>query len=1297
MIKRGLKWLSIGLGSLLLVLALTIVGLLFTNPGLNLILWGTQKALPELQVAETEGALFPRFTLHELQFDYPDLKLNVDARSVTLAVTPNCFFEPSVCIDELAVDGLRVQLPELPASEPSAEPEPGPEKVTTPLPVRLARLNLSDIELQLLGHQIQWQQLSSGLTFQGARLRLTPTLWQDIVVTLAASDGQTEPDPNGLVQAAATDSDPVAESDSSASAPVSPAQSLAQAEPPLSAAEPASNPASPQQALDELERIVLPEISLPLDIELVDFTMQRFRLEQPTPVVVDHLGIQGVIVGSRVEMKQLQLSMPQGDAELHGRVNLSGDYPLALDLAATVKDPIAAGQQLSLYANGSVADLDLKAKLTGPVEAEMAGQLQPLDADIPHKFGLVRVKGQWPLTGEPDYQFALAELTSSGSLQGYQLTLDGEAKGKQIPELAVTLAGEGDLNQIELQKFDLRTLGGQVQGQLMANWQAPINWSADLSLDKIQPGLQWPEAEGVISGALSTTGALTKQGGWQVDLPKLDINGVIRDYPLTVSGQLSAADKNGDGNIQARTPMLTLAHGPNRVTAKGEVDQQWRMNVTVDVADLAKSVPDVGGNVSGQVDLSGKMREPKIALGLNVANLTWQDQLAIDQISMRGQVQPLPDINADIKLAVRQVRYQQQIVQRVNLSLTGNQQQHDLALDVRSEYGSTSLALQGGLQLEPVLGWQGALQRMNLFSEQGNWRLEQPTELKFDGSKQALALQAHCWLQQSSRLCLDKDAELGQSGEAQLSLSDFNFQQVAMYIPNETKLTGSANATVQAKWDAKAPPQVKVQLTLPEGNVVQQLEQPLQIGWQSLTVNADLADNRLSADWALDIRDNGAISGEITIPDVLQQQKQLQGRLALAAINLDFLQSQMGEYSRVGADINADLAFAGPMLHPQVNGQLAIDQMMLSGEITPIDIQSGHMQLDFSGYQGVVSADIRTPDGVLKVAGDADWQDLAAWHANTRVYAERLRVDMPPMVKMVVVPDMTIAMKPNFAQITGDIGLPWGRIVVEELPTSAVSVSKDQVLLDKSLQPVDQDSAIPFLVETDVNISIGDDFKLSAFGLEGGLQGKLNVTRKNKAPFITGEVNIVDGSYRSFGQDLLITNGKILMNGPADQPYVAITAIRNPDNTRDDVTAGVKVTGPADAPEITIFSEPAMPQANALSYLLRGQDIDGEAGGSAVTTALIGLSLAKSGQVVGQIGEAFGVKDLQLDTAGSGDESKVTVSGYVLPGLQVKYGVGIFESVGEFTVRYRLLQNLYLEGVSGLNNAVDLLYQFEID
>ncbi len=152
-----------------------------------------------------------------------------------------------------------------------------------------------------------------------------------------------------------------------------------------------------------------------------------------------------------------------------------------------------------------------------------------------------------------------------------------------------------------------------------------------------------------------------------------------------------------------------------------------------------------------------------------------------------------------------------------------------------------------------------------------------------------------------------------------------------------------------------------------------------------------------------------------------------------------------------------------------------------------------------------------------------------------------------------------------------------------------------------------------------------------------------------------GEVNLRDGTYRSFAQELVIRKGQILFNGPADQPYLAIEAIRDPNNVEDDVIAGIRVSGPADEPTVEIFSDPAMPQQNALSYLLRGKNLDTESSGGgsgdAMTTALISMGLAKSGQLVGNVGEAFGVQDLALDTTGSGDDSQVTISGYIAPGF----------------------------------------------
>lgn len=810
--------------------------------------------------------------------------------------------------------------------------------------------------------------------------------------------------------------------------------------------------------------------------------------------------------------------------------------------------------------------------------------------------------------------------------------------------------------------------------------------------------MQWKEAEGDISGSLSTSGSLTEQGGWQVSLPKLDIDGILRGYPLNVEGQLEASDKNGKGeDIQLTTQGLALSHGPNQLSAKGKIDKQILMDVEVNFPDFAKSVPDLAGKMQGKVALRGSLKEPDINLDLALNQINWQQQANVETITLKGDVAPLPAPKANLSLIANNITYDDIKVDSADLEVSGDEKLHQLTLDVVSDLVSTSLEIEGTFKQKPEMIWDGALRRLTLSSQQGPWSLQKSTAVKVNIDKQLANVQAHCWLQAKSSVCLTEDISVGKSGQAKLAINDFNFDQIKQFLPPETKLQGSVNAQAFAKWAPEKKPEVTLSVNMPKGQVEQALEQPIKVGWDSFSFKAALAKDKLDAEWLFDVKDNGDLSGKVSLLNVSSEKPTIDGKVALSTFHLDFLAPLIGEYSLFKANMNTDLALSGDVMHPKVNGQFLIDQMKLQGEVTPIDINSGQVVINFKGHQADLDAGIITPDGKLEITGDADWRDLQDWRTRARVFAKELKVDMPPMVKIKVEPDMTIDVTPQLAKVEGNINLPWGRIVIEELPPSAVGVSSDTVILNKDLQPVDEVTAMPFNVETDINIKIGDDFQLAAFGLKGGLKGSLNVTQKDKGPFIVGEVNIVDGSYRSFGQDLVIEEGKILMNGPADQPYVSIKAIRNPDNTQDDVIAGVRVTGPASDPSVEIFSEPAMPQANALSYLLRGQDIDGESGGNAMTTTLIGLSLAKSGRVVGEIGEAFGVQDLQLDTAGSGDDSQVTVSGYILPGLQVKYGVGIFNSLGEFTVRYRLMQDLYLEAVSGVDSAVDLLYQFEFD
>lgn len=92
---------------------------------------------------------------------------------------------------------------------------------------------------------------------------------------------------------------------------------------------------------------------------------------------------------------------------------------------------------------------------------------------------------------------------------------------------------------------------------------------------------------------------------------------------------------------------------------------------------------------------------------------------------------------------------------------------------------------------------------------------------------------------------------------------------------------------------------------------------------------------------------------------------------------------------------------------------------------------------------------------------------------------------------------------------------------------------------------------------------------------------------------------------------------------------------------------------------------------------------------------LLGAGLSQAGGVVSGVVEAFGFSDVSVDSKGSGDDTQVTISGYIVPKLQLQYGVGVFTAINEVTLRYELVPRLYLQAMTGLSQAIDIFYKFE--
>ena len=116
MIKRMFqwsKWCSAALVMLLLLVSLLVGLALFTNLGLNSLVSLAEKAMPQLSVGSAEGALLPKFTLREVRFRDDALHLETSLDELGLAIDMGCFWQGQLCVDDLRLHGLALNLPEL--------------------------------------------------------------------------------------------------------------------------------------------------------------------------------------------------------------------------------------------------------------------------------------------------------------------------------------------------------------------------------------------------------------------------------------------------------------------------------------------------------------------------------------------------------------------------------------------------------------------------------------------------------------------------------------------------------------------------------------------------------------------------------------------------------------------------------------------------------------------------------------------------------------------------------------------------------------------------------------------------------------------------------------------------------------------------------------------------------------------------------------------------------------------------------------------------------------------------------
>lgn len=1312
--KKSGKWLKklgIGISAFLLLILISLALLVGTTPGLHLLLNGAARFVPGLDIANVSGG-WRDLTLSQVSYQMPGV--TVKAGTFHLSLAPGCLRKSQICINDLSAKDVDVVVDTaaLPATEEPAAPSEPLTELSTPFPISLNRLTLDNVKVTVDDTAISLGSFRTGMQWKERAFTLLPTQISALLIALPKTpvdvleDGKvTAAEVAAAVKETAATVRESVENGTSQTIQIDKTLPGAPAQPADKSA--SQEPTPPEQPLGErLTELFskpllpdLPQFTLPLDLNIPEIHGEQLRLTGDQDILISDLMIQASTQNQHLRLDRLVVQSPQGGLNVRGEATLSENWPVSLSANGVLNIDPLKGEKLKLTVDGGLREqLNVALNLSGPQRAQLTMQTELAEVGLPLALTLESGQVRWPLTGEAQYQANDVRLRFNGKATDYALSLRSDIRGTDLPPATLLLDGKGNVQQFNLTRLRIAALQGNADLSAVVDWSKAISWRSELLISGINTVKQWPEWPAKVDGKITTRGSVYG-GSWQLQVPELHLDGNVKENKLTARGEL-----RGNAAGQWQIPGLNLALGRNQLNIKGDLSDKWQLDADINAPSLTGMLPGLAGRALGTLKLRGDLGEPQILADITASGLRWQ-AMTINQIKIDGDIRSEPSSSDSSsstqqiagKLAVRleQLRQDSLNIGLLTLNAEGNEKQHQLRLNLQGEPVSGQLALSGSFDRQ-AQRWHGSLSNTRFDTPVGEWRLTQEIALDYQNEPQKVSIGTHCWRNPNAELCVPKTIEAGPSGQASIRLNRFDLAMIKPFLGTDTVLSGTFSGGADVSWQAdQGLPQAKITLVGNNISVRQQVQgNTLPVAFDTFTLNAGLDRGRAQLGWLMAIRDNGRFSGDVQITDP-QGRRNLGGTITIDNISLALLNPVLQKGEKVEGLLNANLRLAGNAERPQILGPMVLEKLDIDGSWMPIDLTTGRLAVSFNGMSSTLQGFLKTDNGQLNLGGNADWSQPDAWRARIAAKGQRLRVTVPPMVRLDVSPDIVFEATPQLFALNGSVSIPWARIVVKDMPESAVDVSSDEVLLDAQRQPLEQAStSIP--INSNLIIRIGNDVRLDAFGLIARLQGDLKMVQDERGLGLNGQIDIPSGRFKAYGQDLIVRKGLIQFSGPPDQPMLNIEAIRNPDNTENDVTAGVRVTGMASAPKIEVFSDPAMSQQEALSYLLRGQGLDSSgADSSAMTSMLVGLGVAQSGQVVGKIGEAFGVSNLALDTQGVGDNSQVVVSGYVLPGLQVKYGVGIFDSLATLTLRYRLMPKLYLEAVSGVSQALDVLYQFE--
>lgn len=206
-------------------------------------------------------------------------------------------------------------------------------------------------------------------------------------------------------------------------------------------------------------------------------------------------------------------------------------------------------------------------------------------------------------------------------------------------------------------------------------------------------------------------------------------------------------------------------------------------------------------------------------------------------------------------------------------------------------------------------------------------------------------------------------------------------------------------------------------------------------------------------------------------------------------------------------------------------------------------------------------------------------------------------------------------------------------------------------------------AAAPFRL--DLTLSAPSRIFLRGRGIDAELGGTIRLLGTSEAIIPSGAFNLVRGRLDILGRRLVLSEASLQLEG-SFVPILAVSA----STESEGIVSFVKIAGPANDPDVSFTSVPALPQEEVLARLLFGRGFDNISALQAAQLANAVATLAGRGGagLVNRLRQSFGLDDLDVATAEDGSTA-LTAGKYIASNIYTEVEI---EQTGKSRINLNL-------------------------